>query len=479
MEMILNAFSAFSNWAWGMPLTIVLLGTGLFSTIITKGEFFYRWKFCFSNTYGKIFKKADGVGTVSSFAAACTAMANTIGTGNIAGVSTAIASGGPGAVVWMWVTGLLGCSTKAAEIIIGQRYRVRYSHIDEYTCSRELALKQTFGLKILPFLLAALFCISSPWTCLVQVEASVSSWAAAVSGDTSLIVTVLFLGSAAVVIFGGLRRISSWMEKIVPFMSIAYILGVLVIMIMNAEMILPTFASIFKGVFTPQAAAGGFAGATVRDAMRYGVARGVYSNDAGSGLGLIAHSPAKVDHPIRQGCWGWGEVFVDTCVVCTMSALAILTTNVYQTAEDVSTSNYVTAAFQQTLGTGGAVFAAIVITAFSWTTLIGHYYATENTFKGIIGDKPWLRTALIVFAVYYILPNIIGGRFDADLLWGFSDVLGVVNILTTSALIFGNYKEIIRLCKDFNERFQPAIDRGENPEPVVFKNENVSVSPFS
>lgn len=114
----------------------------------------------------------------------------------------------------MWVTGLLGCSTKAAEIIIGQRYRVRYSHIDEYTCSRELALKQTFGLKILPFLLAALFCISSPWTCLVQVEASVSSWAAAVSGDTSLIVTVLFLGSAAVVIFGGLRRISSWMEKI-------------------------------------------------------------------------------------------------------------------------------------------------------------------------------------------------------------------------------------------------------------------------
>ena len=475
MEAVLNAFTAFSNWAWGAPLTIILLGTGIFCTIITNGSFFFRWGFHFKNTYGKMFKKAEGVGTISSFASACTAMANTIGTGNIAGVSTAIASGGPGAVVWMWITGLLGCSTKAVEIILGQRYRVKYKNIDEYACNRSLALRNAFGIKIIPFLAAAIWCITGPWTCLVQVESCVSACKEAFN-SSNILITAIVCGSTAVIIFGGLRRISAVMEKVVPFMSVFYIVGVLAIMAIHADAILPTFAMIFKSVFTPAAAVGGFAGATIRDAMRYGVARGMYSNDAGTGYGIIAHSPAMTDHPVRQASWGWGEVFFDTIIVCTMSALAILTTGVYQTRPDVSTSSYVTAAFSDTLGFFGAGFAAISVTLFSWTTLIGMYYAIENTFSSIIGDKPWLKKATRVYMIYFLIPVTFCSGFDASLLWGFSDVLGVFNILIVSSLVFGKWKEIRRLYVDFHKRFLPAIARGEHPEPVTFESEEMSTS---
>ncbi|MCI2057981.1 MAG: amino acid carrier protein [Oscillibacter sp.] len=468
MESILKACSAFSDWAWGAPLTILLLGTGVFSTIITRGSFFYRWKFHFKNTYGKMFDKADGVGTVSSFAAACTAMANTIGTGNIAGVSTAIAAGGPGAVVWMWITGLLGCSTKACEIILGQRYRVKFKNVDEYVCDRSFALKNAFHLKWLPLILAILTSLAAPWTCLVQTEAVTSACQEAFHIN-KVIILVLIGVTCSLVIFGGLRRISSIMEKVVPLMAGIYILGVLTIMVTHASQILPTFALIVKCAFTPAAAVGGFAGATVREAMRFGVARGLYSNDAGAGYGMIAHSPAKTDHPVRQASWGWGEVFFDTIVICTMSALAILMTGVYYNRPGISQSSYVTAAFSSAFGGIGAGFAALSVTVFAWTTIIGMYYASENTFKYLIGDNKYTRLGCYLYMVYFIVPVVVFSDFDAALLWSASDMLAIFYIIVSCLLIILKGKEINRLFNDFTDRYLPALKRGEHPEPVSYE----------
>jgi AGCS family alanine or glycine:cation symporter len=468
MEAILSFTSTISDFLWGAPLTILLIGTGIFVTLLTKGSFVCKWKTHWKNTYGKIFHPVSGKGTVSSFAAACTAMANTIGTGNIAGVSTAIASGGPGAVVWMWVTGFLGCSTKAAEIIIGQRYRVKFKNMDEYVCDRSFALRNAFGWKVFPFILAILTSLAAPWTNLVQTEAVTAACFEAFSANKILVLAILGI-SCSVVIFGGLRRIATVMEKVVPFMAIAYIVGVLVIMFLHIDLILPTFAEIFKCAFSPKAAIGGFAGATVRDAMRYGVARGLYSNDAGAGYGMIAHSPAITDHPVRQASWGWGEVFFDTIIICTMSALSILMTGVYYNRPDVSDSSYVTAAFHAVFGNWGAGFAAVAVSLFAWTTIIGMYYASENTVKYLVGDNKFTRIACYIYMVYFVVPPVFFSNFDAALLWNATDILALVYVGVSCSIILLKWKEIKSLYNDFTKRYLPALKKGEKPDVVSYE----------
>jgi amino acid carrier protein len=415
MEELVKITSDLSHFLWGMPVPVILIGTGIFISIVFNGSFIFRWITHFRNTYGQVFKPVGGTGTISSFAAACTAMSNTIGTGNIAGVSTAIAAGGPGALVWMWVTGFLGCSTKAAEIIIGQRYLVKFDNVDEYVCDRSFAMRNAFGWKILPFILAIATSLATPWVCIVQVESVSSACVEAFNANSYFVIGIVGI-SVLAVIAGGLRRISQVMETCIPFMAIAYMLGVFVILVMYYDQIIPTFELIFTCAFSPTAAVGGFAGATVRDAMRYRVARGMFSNDAGLGYGIIAHSPATTDHPVRQGSWGWGEVFVDTIVIYTMSGLAILMTGVYHTRPDVSVSSYVTAAFGEAFGVFGGGYAAIIVCLFAWTTIIGTYYASENTVKYLIGDNKWTRIACYCYMIYFILPGTFFAGLDAALL---------------------------------------------------------------
>lgn len=279
--MLLQIITAISDFLWGTPMTVALVGTGLYLGIRFGFRYnFRKVRFNFRNTFGKMFRKGEGAGTVSGFAAACTAMANTIGVGNIGGVATAIVSGGPGAVFWMWVSGLLGMSTKACEIILGQRYRVKYSEsMDEYMCDRSFVMKNALGWKKGAVVLSIACFVLGPWTCCVQTESVTSSLQEGFGIDP--LISVIVLGvTCFLTIAGGLKRISSIMEKVVPIMALFYVLGGLGILILNWSEVPAAFGLIFKSAFTPMAGVGGFAGATVRDAIRYGIARGLYSNAA-------------------------------------------------------------------------------------------------------------------------------------------------------------------------------------------------------
>ena len=467
--MLLQIITAISDFLWGTPMTVALVGTGLYLGIRFGFRYnFRKVRYNLRNTFGKMFRKGEGTGTVSGFAAAFTAMANTIGVGNIGGVATAIVSGGPGAVFWMWVSGLLGMSTKACEIILGQRYRVKYSEsMDEYMCDRSFVMKNALGWKKGAVVLSVACFVLGPWTCCVQTESVTSSLQEGFGIDPLISVIVLGITCFAT-IAGGLKRISSIMEKVVPIMALFYILGGLGILILNWSEVPAAFGLIFKSAFTPMAGVGGFAGATVRDAIRYGIARGLYSNDAGTGYGIIAHASAKTDHPVRQASWGWGEVFLDTIVVCSVTALSLIITNAYIDYPDVDSAQLTTVAFKVAYGKFGGYFMAIAIAIFAWTTIIGMYYSCEKSVNYAFGDTKANRRATWVYMVYYMLPCVLFYNIEADTLWAMTDLLSAIYVIITLLFIYSKQREIFRLFHDFWDRFVPAQERGENPEPVVY-----------
>lgn len=466
---MLNALTSVSDFLWGTWMTVLLVGTGLFLSIRFGFRYnFRKIRFNFRNTFGRMFRSDEGTGTVSGFAAACTAMANTIGVGNIGGVATAIVSGGPGAVFWMWISGLLGMSTKACEIILGQRYRVKYSKsMDEYMCDRSFVMKNALGWKKGAFILGIACFVLGPWTCCVQTESVTSSLEEGFGIAPA--VSVILLGvTCFVTIWGGLKRISSIMEKVVPVMAMLYICGGLAILCMHITEVPAAFALIFKSAFTPAAGIGGFAGAAVRDAVRYGVARGLYSNDAGTGYGIIAHASAKTDHPVRQASWGWGEVFLDTIVVCSVTALTLILTDAYIDFPGVDSAALTTAAFTSAFGRAGGWFMALAIAVFAWTTIIGMYYSCEKSVNYVFGDSKKNVIATRIYMVYYMLPCVLFYNIDAKSLWAMTDILSAVYILITLTFIYTKQSEIMRLFNDFWHRYIPALERGEHPAPVVY-----------
>lgn len=470
MELILRVIQSISDFLWGTPMTVALVGTGLYLSIKFKFRYITKIGFHFKNTFGKMFKGNDeGEGTVSGFAAACTAMANTIGVGNIGGVATALTMGGPGAIFWMWISGLLGMSTKACEIIIGQRYRVKYDKsMDEYLCDRSFVMKNAFGWKKGSIVLAFLVFLFGPWTNAVQTESVVSSLQEAF-GIPPLVSVAFVALTYFVTVGGGLKRIADIMEKVVPFMALVYIVGGLGILIMNISAVPEMFALIFKSAFTPMASVGGFAGATVRDAMRYGIACGLYSNDAGTGYGIVAHAAAITDHPVRQSSWGWGEVFLDTIVVCTVTAMSIMLTNSYIDYPDVTSSRLTTVAWGVAYGSIGQKFMALAITVFAWTTIIGMYYSCSKSVNYAMGDTALNKKMTPVYMLYFIIPALVFYDLEADLLWAFTDLLSAGYVIVTLVFIYGKRKEIFRLYNDFWDRFIPAIQRGEKPQKVSYE----------
>ena len=445
--MLLEFLTAVSDFMWGTWMTILLVGTGLYLSI--RFGFRYNFRnigFHFRNTFGKMFQKGEGTGTVSGFAAACTAMANTIGVGNIGGVATAIVAGGPGAVFWMWVSGLLGMSTKACEIIIGQRYRVKYSEsVDEYMCDRSFVMKNALGWKAGAMVLAVACFVLGPWTCCVQTESVTSSLQEGFG--VAPIVSVIVLGiTCFLTIWGGLKRIASVMEKVIPVMAMVYIIGGLGILLTHITMVPAAFALIIKSAFTPMAGIGGL----------------------GTGYGIIAHASAKTDHPVRQSSWGWGEVFLDTIVVCSVTALSLILTNVYVDYPGVDSAQLTTVAFKVSYGNFGGWFMAAAISVFAWTTIIGMYYSCEKSINYAFGDHARSRIATRIYMIYYMLPCVIFYNIDAQSLWAMTDILSAIYILITMTFIYTQQKEIMRLFHDFWDRFIPALDRGEKPDPVSY-----------
>lgn len=467
----MEAISTFLEWLdgilWGTPMTIIVLGTGILLSI--RFGFRYQRKIGFNakKTFGQMFSKGDGQGTISGFRAACTALANTVGTGNISGVATAIVSGGPGALIWMWVSAFFGMSTKACEIIIGQRYREHYKKsMDEYVCDRSFVLKNAFGWKKGAIVLAIFCFIFGPWTCSVQTEAVTSSMKEAF-GTNPLIIDIIIGVTCLVTIWGGLKRISDVMSKAVPIMASLYLLMGIGVIVLNYNEIPRVVMLIVRSAFNPTSAMGGFAGATVRDAIQFGVARGIYSNDAGTGYGMIAHAPAKTDHPVRQSVWGWGEVTLDTMIICSVTAFTIIMTGSYYNSSATS-GTLTTIAFSQAYGAIGGKLTAIAIAIFAWTTIIGMYYTCEKSVNYTFGDTKLNKKLRPFYMIYYMIPCVLFYNIEADTLWAFTDILSAAYVAITIFIIVAKHKEIFRLFDDFWKRFIPEKEAGKNPEIVSY-----------
>lgn len=467
MEQLTEFIYAIDDFMWGSWMTILILVTGILLSV----RFHFRYQrsvaFNFRNTFAKIRSKGEGEGTISGFKAACTALANTVGTGNISGVATAIVSGGPGALIWMWISAFFGMSTKACEIIIGQRYREHYKEsMNEYVCDRSFVLKNAFGWKRGAVVLAVFCFLFGPWTCSVQTEAVTSSISEAF-GIPSIVTVILIGVTCLVTIWGGLPRISSVMSKAVPVMAVLYIIMGLGVLVIHVQEIPAVISLIVKSAFSPTAAVGGFAGATVRDAIQYGVARGIYSNDAGTGYGMIAHASAVTDHPVRQSLWGWGEVCLDTFIICAVTAFTIIITGAYYTS-DATSGALTTIAFTNAYGPIGGKMTAIAIAVFAWTTIIGMYYTCEKSVNYAFGDTEANRKIRPFYMIYYMIPCVVLYNIEADILWAFTDILSALYVLITIFIIVARHKEIFRLFDDFWKRYLPAKERGENPPYVTF-----------
>ena len=467
MQSIVDFLYMVDDMLWGTPMVVIVLGTGIFLSLRFGFSYQRKLKFNIKNTFGNMTAAGEGVGTVSSSRAACTGLANTVGTGNISGVATAIVSGGPGALVWMWVSAFFGMSTKACEIILGQRYREHYKNsMDEYVCDRSFVMKNAFGWKRGAIVLAVFAFVLGPWTCCVQTEAVTSSMQQAF-GVTPLISVTIIGVTCIVTIFGGLKRISEVMSKAVPIMAVLYILMGLGVIILNIKQVPAAVALVFESAFSPTAAVGGFAGATVRDAVKYGVARGIYSNDAGTGYGIIAHAPAITDHPVRQSVWGWGEITLDTLIICSITAFTIIITGSYFQS-DATSGALTTIAFGMAYGHVGAKLTAIAIAVFAWTTIIGMYYTCEKSVNYAFGDTERNKKAIPIYIIYYMLPCVIFYNIEADVLWALTDILSACYVALTIFFIYAKHKVIFALFDDFWKRFLPAKERGENPPVVSF-----------
>lgn len=441
MQFILDAIISFSNWLWGMPMLIILVGGSVIVTIRLGFIQFRYFPYAMRETFGKIFKKSnDGEGTISAFQATSTALASCIGAANIVGVPTAIAFGGPGAVFWMWVVALIGAGAKFAEIVLAIKYREK-NEVGEYTGGPMYYLAKgiqgPLG-KTLGFLFSFFLMIEIAPSIAAQTVSVVQS--ASTINIPNWIVGFALAIVVAIVVYGGIKRIAQVSEKLVPFMAIIYVIGSIVIIINNISELPSAIASIFKHAFTPAAAAGGFAGATITQTIRWGTARGVYSNESGMGTAPIAHAAAVTDHPVRQAIWGLFENVVDTLIVCTVTALVVLVTGLYQAVPADQAGTIPSLAFQSVLGSSlGGGIVTISITLFVLSTIIVIVYYGEKQAEYLFG----IRFAKVM-RIIYIISILLGTFGGLEFIYQFMDFM-------LALVIIPNMLGLLLLSKDVKD----------------------------
>lgn len=432
-----DAFKHLVDWLWLYPILIILVGGGITMSITLRFFQITKLPFILKETFGKIFKKGEGDGTITPFQAATSALASTIGAANIVGVPLAIATGGPGAIFWMWIIAIFGCALKYSEIILGIKYRTKNEN-GEYIGGPMYYLKNGAKMPILGSLFAFFL--------MVEIAPSIATQSASIVQTAETInIPPIISGLAVVfivglVVYGGIKRISKVTEKLVPFMAIAYFLIALIVVLANFENIPSTFSLIFKGAFNPTAAAGGFAGSVVSATIRAGAARGAYSNEAGMGTSTIAHSAAVTDFPARQALWGVFEVIVDTLCICTITALLVLTTGTWSGVGADKAAAMPSIAVQSVFGAKfGGGFLTICMLMFVLSTLIVIIFYGEKQAEYLFG----LKTSKLVRIVY--LCFIMVGALCK---------LGNIVVLLDSALacvIATNMIGVIKLRKEVKE----------------------------
>ena len=416
MEVLEQVLNRIDDIVWGPILLVLLVGTGIMLTIRLKGLQFTK----LPTAIKLIFHGENkGSGDISSFSALCTALSATIGTGNIVGVATAIGAGGPGALFWMWIAALFGMATKYAECLLARKYRTIDAN-GQVSGGPMYYIENGLGKKFKP--LAILFAIFGILVALLgigtftQVNSIAGSVQNVLNVDpkiTSVIVGLL----VAAVVFGGIKSISKVAEKIVPFMAIIYIVLTLIIIIANIGNLGNALAQIFKGAFTGSAAVGGFAGATIAQAIQKGIARGVFSNESGLGSAPIAAAASKAEFPAEQGLVSMTGTFIDTIVICTLTGLSIIITGTWS-MEGLQGAAVTQQSFQMVLGGVGPYLIMICLSLFAFTTIIGWCYYGERCLEYLAGVK-----YIKYYRALYVILVCITGFLQIEMIWTIADIV--------------------------------------------------------
>lgn len=444
METLLALHDDLNALVWGPPMMALLIGAGIVLTIATGGIQFRRFGFAFRTVVSRLAVK-DAEGTVTPFQALATALASTVGVGNIAGVATAISLGGPGALLWLLGSGVFGMATKYAEIAVAMRYRER----DASGVMRGGAmyvLSKGFGLPWLGVSFAAFTGLAAFGIGNMVQANSVADAASASFGIPSWATGLVLAIVTGVVILGGIHRIVEVTQTLVPAMCTVYLLGALVIVIRNAAEIPGVIALVLESAFEGHAAVGGFAGASVSAAIRYGIARGLFSNEAGLGSAPLVHASAVTDHPVRQACYGIFEVFIDTVVVCLLTGLVILSTGAWETGGTGASLS----AKAFSLGLPGAWGGFVVSTGvilFAFSTIVGWAYYGETAANYLFGPSASLPyRAAWVGCVY------LGATGALQTIWNVSDTLNGLMAVPNLIAVLGSLPLLRRLTREFFSR---------------------------
>ncbi len=453
IEEVNNSVNAF---IWGVPSMVCIIGVGLLLTIRTKGLQFRKFGYVLKHTFGTIFDKKEAEeGALTPFQSVCTALAGTVGTGNIAGVAGAIALGGPGAVFWMWCSALLGMCTKFAEVTLAVHFRERNDKGDwvggpMYYIKNGLGKKWQF-LAVLYSILGILTVFGTGNA--TQVNTIVASIDSALFnfnvfnednvGNVNLGIGILIAVLVLLILLGGIKRIGNVTSKLVPFMAVFYIVMGLILVAVNYERVPEVFKSIFEGAFNPRSVTGGVVG-SLFISMRRGVSRGIFSNEAGLGTGSIAHASSDVAHPIQQGMWGIFEVFADTIVICTLTALAILCSGININYGKAAGAELTISGFTTTFGGWISILLAVALCCFAFSTILGWGLYGSRCIEYLFGSK-----VVKPFIIVYALVAIIGATMDLGLLWSLADTFNGLMIIPNLIAVFLLSGTVIRLVKDY------------------------------
>ncbi|MEG0115054.1 MAG: sodium:alanine symporter family protein [Hydrogenoanaerobacterium sp.] len=443
MELIMQINSAINSVVWGPVMIALLMGTGIYFTVRTGFLQFRKFGYILKNTIATIFsdKKSAADGSVTPFQALTTALAGTIGTGNIVGVATAITTGGPGAVFWMWISALVGMMTKYSEIVLAVHYREKNSK-GEWKGGPMYYIEKGLKQKWLAVVFAALASLAAFGIGNMTQGNSIASSMKGTFGIPPIVTGLVVAALIAFTVVGGVKRIGAITEKMVPFMSLFYIICSLLVLTINWQNIIPSFALVFRSAFTPTAAIGGFLGAGVMKAIQSGMARGIFSNEAGLGSAPIAHAAADTKHPVQQGMWGVFEVFADTIMVCTCTALVILTSGLWDSG--LKGSDLTMAAFSQSLSGLGGIVITIALFFFAFSTMLGWSYYGEKSFEYLFGEK-----YILLYRVAFIAVAVVGSVAQLDVVWGIADTLNGLMAIPNLIGLLGLSGVVIKLTKEY------------------------------
>lgn len=456
IETIETINTAVNNFIWGVPAMVCIFGVGLYLSIRTNFLQIRKFPYAIKTTLGRIFRKRDASdGAITPFQAVCTALAATVGTGNIAGVAGAIAIGGPGAIFWMWVSALFGMCTKYAEVTLAVHYR-------EINANGELVGGPMYYIKNglskkwhwLAYLFAAFGVltvfgtgnatqVNTITTAINSALLNYNVISESAVSTSNLIIGIIIAILIAMILLGGIKRIGHVTEKLVPFMALLYILLGLGVILLNIQNVPAVFASIFRGAFQPRAVTGGIV-LSMFTSLKKGVSRGIFSNEAGLGTGSIAHACADTKKPVKQGMFGIFEVFTDTIVICTLTALVILCSGVAVDYGKAAGAELTILGFTSTYGSWVSIFTAIAMCCFAFSTAVGWGLYGARCIEFLFSEK-----VIKPFMVIYSLVAILGATANLGLMWSIAETFNGLMAIPNLIALFLLSGTVVKLTKEY------------------------------